>query len=64
MADKALIPDKAKIKSYLGRPWKEYSHTMIMESEIDDFIHPDGFLPWNGDFALKTLTYQIGRAHV
>ncbi|XP_078156869.1 plant invertase/pectin methylesterase inhibitor superfamily [Carex rostrata] len=58
VADKALIPDKAKIKSYLGRPWKEYSHTMIMESEIDDFIHPDGFLPWNGDFALKTLTYR------
>ncbi|KAJ3704862.1 hypothetical protein LUZ61_008567 [Rhynchospora tenuis] len=58
VADPALIPDKAKIKSYLGRPWKEYSHTMIMESEIGDFIHPDGFLPWNGDFALKTLTYR------
>jgi Pectinesterase len=58
VADQALVPDKAKIKSYLARPWKEYSHTMIMESEIGDFIHPDGFLPWNGDFGLKTLTYR------
>ncbi|KAJ4801800.1 Pectinesterase [Rhynchospora pubera] len=58
VADPALIPDKAKFKSYLGRPWKEYSHTMIMESEIADIIHPDGFLPWNGDFGLKTLTYR------
>ncbi|KAF5743133.1 pectinesterase family protein [Tripterygium wilfordii] len=56
-ADNALVPAKTTIKSYLGRPWKEYSRTIIMESTIDDLIHPDGFLPWEGDFALKTLYY-------
>ncbi|KAI4335145.1 hypothetical protein L6164_013818 [Bauhinia variegata] len=56
-ADDKLVPDKAKIKSYLGRPWKEYSTTIVMESEIEDVIHPDGWLPWEGDFALKTLFY-------
>ncbi|XP_038696549.1 putative pectinesterase/pectinesterase inhibitor 45 [Tripterygium wilfordii] len=55
--DDALVPAKTTIKSYLGRPWKEYSRTIIMESTIDDLIHPDGFLPWEGDFALKTLYY-------
>ncbi|KAI4344669.1 hypothetical protein L6164_011868 [Bauhinia variegata] len=49
--------DKNKIKSYLGRPWKEYSRTIVMESQIGDVIHPDGWLPWEGDFALKTLFY-------
>ncbi|KAJ1437083.1 Pectinesterase, catalytic [Sesbania bispinosa] len=53
-ADEALVP---VIKNYLGRPWKEYSRTIIMESEIGGLIHPDGWLPWEGEFALNTLYY-------
>ncbi|KAE9608196.1 putative pectinesterase [Lupinus albus] len=56
-ADDTLVPEKDKIKSYLGRPWKEYSRTIVMESEIGDIIHPDGWLPWAGNFALNTLYY-------
>ncbi|BAT76931.1 hypothetical protein LR48_Vigan01g287600 [Vigna angularis] len=56
-ADDALIPVKDKIRSYLGRPWKQYSRTIVMESEIGDVIHPDGWTAWEGDFALKTLYY-------
>ncbi|KAF2285109.1 hypothetical protein GH714_037917 [Hevea brasiliensis] len=52
-----LVPAKATVKSYLGRPWKEYSRTIIMESTIEDLIHPDGWLPWEGDKGLKTLYY-------
>lgn len=56
-ADPSLIPVKDKIRSYLGRPWKEFSRTIVMESEIGDFIHPDGWTPWMGNFALNTLYY-------
>ncbi|OIV95306.1 hypothetical protein TanjilG_07462 [Lupinus angustifolius] len=56
-ADNTLVPVKDKIRSYLGRPWKEFSRTIVMESEIEDFIHPDGWTPWAGDFALETLYY-------
>ncbi|CAL9118690.1 unnamed protein product [Musa textilis] len=45
------------IRSYLARPWKEFSRTIIMESQIDGFIHPEGYMPWEGDFALNTLFY-------
>ncbi|KDP33981.1 hypothetical protein JCGZ_07552 [Jatropha curcas] len=55
--DKSLVPDKAKFKSYLGRPWKEYSRTIVMESTIEDLIHPDGWLAWEGEKGLKTLYY-------
>lgn len=57
LADRTLEPVKNSIRSYLGRPWKEFSRTIVMESTIEDFIHPDGWLPWQGDFALSTLYY-------
>ncbi|XP_044478256.1 probable pectinesterase/pectinesterase inhibitor 6 [Mangifera indica] len=45
------------IESYLGRPWKKYSRTVVMKCTIDELIHPAGWLPWNGSFALNTLYY-------
>uniref|UniRef100_A0A0D6QUJ1 Pectinesterase n=1 Tax=Araucaria cunninghamii TaxID=56994 RepID=A0A0D6QUJ1_ARACU len=42
---------------YLGRPWKEYSRTVFMQSYLDGIIEPAGFLEWNGTFALSTLYY-------
>ncbi|EPS66234.1 hypothetical protein M569_08543 [Genlisea aurea] len=57
LADDQLEPVKARFQTYLGRPWKEYSRTIVMESEIGDLISPAGWLEWSGDFALKTLFY-------
>ncbi|KAF8401170.1 hypothetical protein HHK36_014474 [Tetracentron sinense] len=52
-----LAPSKSQISTFLGRPWKEYSRTVIMQSFLDDSIHPSGWSPWSGSFALKTLYY-------
>ncbi|KAA0045465.1 hypothetical protein IC582_030306 [Cucumis melo] len=57
LPDKTLEAVKSQFKSYLGRPWKEFSRTIVMESKIEDVIHPDGWMAWQGDFALKTLYY-------
>ncbi|XP_078429528.1 pectinesterase/pectinesterase inhibitor PPE8B-like [Wolffia australiana] len=43
--------------TYLGRPWKEYSTTVVMESFIGEGVRKEGWLPWAGDFALNTLFY-------
>ncbi|KAJ0075215.1 hypothetical protein Patl1_33857 [Pistacia atlantica] len=32
--------------TYLGRPWKEYSTTVIMQSEIGSFLQPVGWKEW------------------
>ena len=56
-ADDKLVPVTKTIRSYLGRPWKEFSRTIVMETEIGEFIHPDGWTPWEGNFALDTLYY-------
>ncbi|CAN1169049.1 Pectinesterase 3 [Linum perenne] len=33
-------------RTYLGRPWKEFSTTVIMQSSIEGFLNPLGWLPW------------------
>ncbi|CAM0873082.1 unnamed protein product [Alopecurus aequalis] len=43
--------------TYLGRPWKLYSRTVIMQSTVAGLVDPAGWMPWDGDFALSTLYY-------
>ncbi|NP_001312443.1 pectinesterase 2.1-like [Nicotiana tabacum] len=57
IASPDLEPVKSEYKTYLGRPWKEYSRTVVMESYLGDLIDPAGWSEWSGDFALKTLYY-------
>ncbi|XP_031101270.1 pectinesterase-like [Ipomoea triloba] len=57
LPDPALRATHPPVKVYLGRPWKEYSRTIIMSSFIDGFIAPEGWSPWEGNFALNTLWY-------
>ncbi|KAK4586633.1 hypothetical protein RGQ29_023694 [Quercus rubra] len=48
-------------RAYLGRPWKEFSRTVVMQSTIGAFIQPEGWLPWMGNFGLNTCFYaEIG----
>ena len=53
-----LIPVLSSFKTYLGRPWKEYSRTVFLLSQMESLIDPAGWLEWSGDFALSTLYYR------
>ncbi|CAD6265312.1 unnamed protein product [Miscanthus lutarioriparius] len=44
-------------QTYLARPWKQYSRVVFMQSYIGDVVRPEGWLAWDGDFALDTLYY-------
>ncbi|XP_068664127.1 probable pectinesterase/pectinesterase inhibitor 51 [Aristolochia californica] len=44
-------------KNFLGRPWKEYSRTVYIHCYLGPLIRPEGWMPWNQDFALSTLYY-------
>ncbi|GLJ52722.1 hypothetical protein SUGI_1122540 [Cryptomeria japonica] len=52
-----LVPVISSVPTYLGRPWKEYSRTVYMQSYLDSLIQPAGWLEWNGTFALSMLYY-------
>lgn len=52
-----LKPVQNSVKTYLGRPWKQYSRAVFMKTSLDSLIHPAGWLEWSGNFALSTLYY-------
>ncbi|KAK6162518.1 hypothetical protein DH2020_002359 [Rehmannia glutinosa] len=52
-----LRPVQGSVRTYLGRPWKEYSRTVFMKTNLDSLINPAGWMPWSGNFALNTLYY-------
>ena len=57
-ATQDLQPVKGTFPTFLGRPWKQFSRTVILKSSISDVIQPEGWHPWNeSNFALNTLYY-------
>ncbi|KAG4143385.1 hypothetical protein ERO13_D06G185300v2 [Gossypium hirsutum] len=48
----------SSLKTYLGRPWKNYSTTVFMHSQIGSLVHPTGWLPWTGNTAPSTIFYS------
>ncbi|XP_050285112.1 pectinesterase 3-like isoform X1 [Quercus robur] len=38
--------DNVTASTYLGRPWKAYSTTVFMQSEIGSFLNPLGWISW------------------
>ncbi|KAL1187862.1 putative pectinesterase/pectinesterase inhibitor 24 [Cardamine amara subsp. amara] len=51
------LGDLTDVKTFLGRPWKNYSTTVIMDSFMNGFIDRKGWLPWTGDSAPDTIFY-------
>lgn len=52
-----LASSNGTTQTYLGRPWKEYSRTVYMQTSMGSLVNAAGWMAWNGDFALSTLYY-------
>ncbi|KAL3738818.1 hypothetical protein ACJRO7_020226 [Eucalyptus globulus] len=48
---------QSSVKTYLGRPWKQYSRTIFMKTYLDSLVNSAGWMEWDGNFALDTLYY-------
>lgn len=42
---------------YLGRPWRNYAKTVLLNCNIGSHIHPEGFHDWNKQEAHNTILY-------
>ncbi|KAJ6746601.1 PECTINESTERASE [Salix koriyanagi] len=47
-ASSDFAPVMHSYNSYLGRPWKKYSRSVVMESSIGDVISSRGWVEWPG----------------
>lgn len=53
-----LKPVVRAFKTYLGRPWMQYSRVVFMKCYLDSLVDPAGWLEWQRtNFALSTLYY-------
>lgn len=43
--------------TYLGRPWRNYAKTVLLNCELGSHIHPDGFDDWGKKAAHETMQY-------
>ncbi|VVB18316.1 unnamed protein product [Arabis nemorensis] len=43
--------------TYLGRPWKKYSKTVVMQSEIGSIVSPAGWSSWGSKDPPSTIFY-------
>ncbi|VVA28015.1 PREDICTED: pectinesterase [Prunus dulcis] len=50
--------DLSSVQTYLGRPWKNYSTTVYMQTFMGSLINPSGWLPWVGNTAPDTIFYS------
>ncbi|SFU92543.1 pectinesterase family protein [Pontibacter akesuensis] len=55
--DCKLIADAAATKVYLGRPWRPYSKTVFLNSEMGNHIRPEGWDNWRNPENEKTVLY-------
>lgn len=57
-ASSDLLPVENSFPTYLGRPWKQFSRTVYMQSFLDSLIKPEGWYPWDtNETTLETLYY-------
>ncbi|KAL6321915.1 hypothetical protein AAG906_035624 [Vitis piasezkii] len=58
LAASDLKPVVGSFKTYLGRPWQQYSRTVILKTYLDSLVDPSGWSPWGtSNFAQSTLYY-------
>ncbi|KAI3775629.1 hypothetical protein L1987_50210 [Smallanthus sonchifolius] len=51
------ITERSNFSTFLGRPWRNYSRTIVMRSYLGDIIDPRGWCAWNKYSNLDTVEY-------
>lgn len=57
MKDCRFLSDCPPHTVYLGRPWREYAKTVLINCYMDRHIHPEGWNDWNKPEARRTSFY-------
>ncbi|CAM0877891.1 unnamed protein product [Alopecurus aequalis] len=47
------------VETYLGRPWRNHSHVMFMESFLDTILDPKGWVTWKKEDVAAPATRSV-----
>ncbi|KAI3679992.1 hypothetical protein L2E82_50729 [Cichorium intybus] len=54
-------PDSAlgdgAVRTFLGRPWRDYSRVIFVKCDLDSLIDPQGWMPYRGSSAFDRVYY-------
>ncbi len=51
------ITGEPGVKTYLGRPWRGFAHTVFINTEMSDAVRPVGWHNWTGPERERTARY-------
>jgi pectinesterase len=46
-----------EVRTFLGRPWRDYAKTIFLQTEMSDVVRPEGWNDWKKPQAHKTAVY-------
>jgi pectinesterase len=46
------------VRTYLGRPWREFARTVFVRTGMSEVVHPEGWHNWNKPGAEQTTFYR------
>ncbi|HMV85304.1 MAG TPA: pectinesterase family protein [Blastocatellia bacterium] len=52
------ITGEPGVKTYLGRPWRGFAHTVFINTEMSEVVRPEGWHNWTGPEREKTARYS------
>jgi pectin methylesterase-like acyl-CoA thioesterase len=52
-----ITAESPEVKTYLGRPWRDYSSTTFLKTETSAEVRPEGWNNWNLPEREKTSRY-------
>jgi pectinesterase len=52
------ITGEPGVKTYLGRPWRDYAAVIFLNTEMSDVVRPEGWHNWNKPEREKTTRYS------
>jgi len=55
--DHCDITSAPGVKTYLGRPWRDFAQVIFLHTEMSEAVRPEGWHNWNKPAAQKTAIY-------
>jgi pectinesterase len=57
-----ITGESADVKTYLGRPWRDFSNVIYLNTEMSGVVRPEGWQNWNLPVREKTARYAEFRS--